>query len=109
MPAQEVSWNITKFQPNEFDVKFNFSAPKNVSRGKDADLMVIQVLDITTFAGVNGELPSSLFIATQIPRQIEPNSTEELIAEIAVIATESANGLVAGNFVVNLLLSASLN
>ena len=48
---QNVTWNITNFQPNQVEVQFNFSAPSNVSIGSEADVIVVKLTDITTFVG----------------------------------------------------------
>jgi len=44
-----------------------------------------------------------------MPRQMIPNGTEATVAESSDDAGDSAQTVVAGNFVMNMALSASLN
>jgi len=50
----DITWNITGFTENGVEINFQFSDPKQVSTSDESDVIIIQILDISAFAGQNG-------------------------------------------------------
>ena len=50
-----------------------------------------------------------LILERAIPRQIQQGSSQEAVQEVASAATDSSKIFIIGNFIFNLLISASLN
>lgn len=99
-----IPFKITDFSENGILCQFYFKDPKLISTGGVSDIIIVQITDISAFVGQNGQLPSTLFIATQLPRQMALNSTEASVAEGSEDAGSGAQVVVAGNFAMNLAM-----
>ena len=103
------TWNISNFTPNKMEVQFYFDNAAQVSADGKADVLLVTIKDPSMFQGTNGYTPSSFVIVAELPKQIQLGGTDEAVVGAAGEASASSQGVVIGNFILSLMLSASLN
>ena len=89
------------------DFELIFDNPFSVSQDSEPD-MVKLLLDLSEFRAKNGERMQSTILEVLIPRQLNGESGAIMVSAAAAVDTAST-AAVGTNFLVNLLLSASLN
>jgi len=107
-PPIDFSWNITDFTEHEMDIQLNFTDTTLIS-AFSPDVIILQLVDPSYFADEAGSVPTSIFMAQELPRQIKPGSVEEQVLETVTTAGAASQGFVIGNFILSFLMSASLN
>ena len=104
-----MTWNYTSivYTPSKIFIRLNFSEPVHVSQYSQPDrLLVLLNLDVLQIP--QKKLPSNLLLQTWIPHQI-PEWDQVAVDAVSDSAATFTSVVLLGNFLLNLLLSLSLN
>ena len=105
----DYTWNISDFTATQMDVQFYFNNATHVSINGNTDVLTLTILDPSFFKAANGYRPKHFMIAAELPKQIQLGSMDESVLGVADSASTASQGVVIGNLILSLMLSASLN
>jgi len=103
------TYNITSWTPTQIDFKFNWDSPLEISQSDPPERIQV-TLTMDQFTDSDGlSLPRQETLVKFIPRQI-PSAAEAAAIEDSGSSSETSTAAAgATNFIVSLILAASLN
>ena len=100
-------WALTEVTNFAIAIELTFENPIMISQGEEPDSVDLAI-DLSEFKAKNGYRMSPMVMNIQLPRQMNVDSAAAI--ESAAATAESASTAAVGtNFLINIMLSASLN
>ena len=100
-------WDLTEVTNYVISIEITFENPILISQGEKPDEIDIAI-DLSEFKAKNGYSMSPMVMNILLPRQMNVDSAA--VIESAAATAESASTAAVGtNFLINIMLSASLN
>lgn len=109
--ALSFRWNVTAEDKRTMDIQMFFDNPFAVSSNPIPDKVRVTFNDPKLWIGADGLLMTNntKVIERFLPTQMFPGGAGAAAAQTMTGAASSAKAVVIGNFIFNLLMSASLN
>ena len=107
----EFTWNVTEFTSSTMTIHMHFTDPVQVSSRSVKDELKLTILDSTSFRSRESMmfLAEGEQISYAIPVQLEQSRVNDIFTNSIGSVEVATNTALVGNFVINILISGSLN
>ena len=104
-----LDWEILSFSPLGLDFKLFYTDPLEISQNAEPDIAKV-VLNLSQFTDEYGQaMADGTILEVEIPRQIPSQEEADALEESGETAEGTSSITMGSNFILNLILAASLN